>query len=267
MMNYTKKAIPIFAMLALGLHSYAQDDAAALAQKLANPVAALISVPFQNNTDYGVGPLKGSRNTMNIQPVVPISLTKNLNLIARWVQPWVTQYNVTGIGQKQNGLADAVVSAFISPANSKNGFTWGAGPVFLVPVATEDLLATKQLGIGPTALALKQTNGWTFGALVNQIWGVSGGENRPEVNQMFIQPFVNYNWKSGAGIGGNMEWTNNWTAGNSTLWLNPTISGLTSLGKQKTQFAIGPRFNLAAPDAVKAKWGWRAVVVFLFPKK
>jgi hypothetical protein len=245
---------------------FAQDDAAELAKKLSNPISSLISVPFQNNSDYGIGELKGSRNTMNIQPVVPINLTKNLNLIARWVQPLITQYNITGPQEKQNGLGDAVVSTFLSPAGSKNGFTWGAGPVFLVPDATDDKLASKQFGIGPTAVALKQFNGWTIGALANQIWGVSGGEGRPKVNQMFVQPFLAYNWKSGAGIGANMEWTQNWTANSSTLWLNPNISAVTSLGKQKTQFAIGPRFNLAAPAGGKADWGWRAVVVFLFPK-
>jgi hypothetical protein len=203
---------------------------------------------------------------MNIQPVVPMTLTKDLNLIARWVQPWVTQYNITGIGERQNGLADAVVSAIISPKDSRNGFTWGAGPVLTLPIATVDLFASKQLGVGPTAVALKQSKGWTFGALINQVWGVAGGEVRNKINQMFLQPFLAYNWKSGAGLGANLEYTQNWAASTSTVWLNPTISGVTSLGKQKTQLAIGPRFNLAAPTGAKAAWGWRAVVVFLFPK-
>ena len=203
---------------------------------------------------------------MNVQPVVPVSLTKNLNLIARWVQPIMTQYNITGVAEKQSGLADGVVSAFLSPANSKNGFTWGAGPVFLVPVASSDAFKSKQFGIGPTAVALKQTNGWTLGGLVNQVWRVSGGKDRPKVNQFFLQPFVNYNWKSGAGLGANVEWTHNWTAKTDVVWLNPTISGLTALGKQKTQLAIGPRFNISAPSNAKASMGWRAVVIFLFPK-
>ena len=261
-----KKLIAIVSLVFLATCCMAQDDAAELAKKLANPIASLVSVPFQNNTDYGIGTLKGSRNTMNVQPVVPITLSKNLNLIARWVQPIITQYNITGVGEKQNGFGDAVVSAFLSPSNTKNGFTWGAGPVFLVPVASAKSLATKQFGIGPTAVALKQVNGWTIGGLLNQIWRVSGGENRPEVNQFFAQPFLAYNWKSGAGLGANLEWTHNWTAKTDVLWLNPTISGVTSLGKQKTQLIIGPRFNLAAPSAAKAAFGWRAVVIFLFPK-
>jgi len=230
---------------------------------LSNPIASLISVPFQNNTDYGIGANYGTKNTLNIQPVIPIKLNANLNLITRFILPVVAQYNISGIGEKQFGLSDAVVSAFISPAESE--ITWGVGPVFLVPTGTNDFLTTKKWGIGPTAVALVQTKGWTIGGLVNQIWSVAGNEDRADVSQMFLQPFVNYNWKSGAGIGLNMEWTQNWNSNTSTVWLNPVLSAVTSIGEQKTQFVIGPRFNLAAPDGGKADFGWRAVVVFLFP--
>lgn len=243
----------------------AQDDAE-LAKKLANPVASLISLPFQNNTDYGIGTYNGVKNTLNIQPVVPISISENWNLIGRVVLPVVTQYDITGEGQKQSGLSDAVMSTFFSPKESKNGLTWGAGPVLLLPTGTDDFLTTKKFGVGPTAVVLKQMNGWTFGALANQIWSVAGSNEREDVSQMFLQPFVTYNWKSGAGLGGNFEMTQNWKSDQTTLWLNPIVSGLTSLGSQKISFAVGPRFNLAAPEGAKADWGWRAVLVFLFPK-
>lgn len=267
-----KTTASIIFLLVVGMTnlSFAQDDeqnaAEELAKKLANPIASLISLPFQNNTDLGIGEFNGSRNTLNIQPVIPFNLTENLNLITRWVQPVISQYNITGEGNTEFGLGDAVVSTFISPSNSKGGLTWGAGPVFLVPVGTNDFLTTKKFGIGPTAVALYQTNGMTIGGLVNQIWSVAGDEDRGAVNQLFFQPFFTYNWKSGAGIGGNFEITQNWEGSTTNVWFNPNISGLTSLGKQKTQFSIGPRFNLAAPDGQKADIGIRAVVVFLFPK-
>lgn len=244
----------------------AQDDAAELAKKLANPIASLISVPFQNNSDYGIGVFKGSRNTMNIQPVVPIFINKNLNLITRYIIPIVTQYNVTAPGSKQNGISDAVVSAFLSPTNGKNGVTWGAGPVLLIPTGTNDYLTAKKFGIGPSLVALKQANGFTIGGLINQIWSIAGSSDRANVSQMLINPFITYNWKSGAGIGASAEFSQNWTAGTSTLWIIPNISAITSLGKQKTQFSIGPRLNLASPSGTKADWGWRASVSFLFPK-
>ncbi|WP_346859175.1 hypothetical protein [uncultured Draconibacterium sp.] len=243
-----------------------KSDAAELAKKLSNPIASLISVPFQNNTDVGIGELNGSRNTLNIQPVIPIRLSEKLNLIARWVQPVISQYNITGNGNHESGLGDAVVSAFLSPANSKGGLTWGAGPVFLLPDGTNDYLITKKFGIGPTAVALYQSKGITVGALINQIWSVAGDENRSDINQMFFQPFFAFNWKTGAGIGANFEITQNWEASTTNVWLNPTLSAVTSLGKQKSQFVVGPRLNLSAPDGTKSDLGVRAVVVFLFPK-
>jgi len=237
-----------------------------LAKKLSNPIASLISVPFQNNTDIGIGANNGARNTLNIQPVIPVRISENLNLITRIVLPVISQYNVTGMGNNEVGLGNTVLSAFFSPSNSKGGLTWGAGPVFLLPTGSNEYLAVKKFGIGPTAVALYQSKGYTVGALINQIWGVAGEESQGDLSLLFFQPFFSYNWKSGAGIGGNFEVSQNWGAKTTSVWFNPTLSAVTSFGKQKTQFVIGPRFNLAAPDASKADIGVRAVVVFLFPK-
>lgn len=243
-----------------------EESAAELAKKLANPIASLISVPLQNNTDIGIGENNGSRNTLNMQPVVPIKLNENLNLISRLVLPIVSQYDVTGNGNSETGLGDSVLSGFISPSISKGGLTWGAGPVLLLPTGTDDYLSSKKFGVGPTGVALYQFSGMTIGGLVNQIWSVAGDEDRADVSTFYLQPFFTYNWKSGAGVGGSFEITQNWIGDTTTVWFSPTLSALTSLGTQKTQFAIGPRFNLASPDGSKADIGFRAVIVFLFPK-
>lgn len=261
-----KNILLSIALTGLSLAGFAQtaeqDEAAELAKKLSNPVANLISAPFQNNTDYGIGQNKGTRNTMNFQPVVPVSLNEKWNLINRLILPIVTQYNITAPGAKQNGISDGVLTAFLSPKQSK--FIWGVGPAILIPSGDDDL-SSKQFGAGPSALVLQQSNGWTYGVLANQIWG-TGSDERPDVNQMFVQPFLVHNWKSGAGLGVNAEWTQNWEANTSVVWLNPIVSGVTALGKQKVSLGIGPRFNIIAPESMRADWGWRAVVTFVFPK-
>lgn len=266
-MKFTKKIILTTAMLTISIYGvYAQANAADLAKKLANPISSLISLPFQNNTDMGIGVNKGTRNTLNIQPVVPIGLSKKVNLITRLVMPVISQYNITGIGNHEAGLSDGVLSAFISPSNSKNGITWGVGPVFLLPTGTNDFLTAKKFGVGPTAVALYQSKGFTIGGLLNQIWSVAGDETRSDVNSLFFQPFFAYNWKTGAGLNANFEITQNWEASTTNVWFNPSISGVTSLGKQKTQLSAGPRFNLAAPAGAKSALGIRASIVFLFVK-
>src|SRR4029079_1339160 len=192
-----------------------------LADKLSNPVASLISVPFQSNVDYGIGSHHGSKYTLNFQPVIPVSLGPKLNLITRYIIPIVDQHDITGEGEDQFGLSDATISGFFSPVASKNGWIWGAGPAFLVPIGTNDFLSTRKWGIGPTALVLRQANGLTYGFLVNQLWSVAGDKNRSNVNQMFLQPFFAKNWKSGGGLSGNSEITCNWEESKTTAFLNP----------------------------------------------
>ncbi len=233
-----------------------------LADKLNNPVANMISVPFQNNADWGIGPYHGAKYTLNFQPVIPINLNPKWNLITRYIIPIVDQHDITGEGESQFGLSDATLSAFFSPVESKNGWIWGAGPAFLVPIGTDDALSTRKWGIGPTALVLRQSNGLTYGLLTNQLWSFAGDESRSDVNQLFVQPFFAKSWKSGGGIGGNMEMTFNWKANTTTAFFNPVVNGITKLGKQAVQLSVGPRIPLSGSTA----FGLRGVIVFVFPK-
>lgn len=237
-----------------------------LADKLSNPVASLISVPFQSNVDYGIGPYHGSKYTLNFQPVVPLSLSSKLNLITRYIIPIIDQHDITGEGEDQFGLSDATVSAFFAPANTMNGVIWGVGPAFLFPIGTNDYLSTRKWGIGPTALLLKQTHGLTLGFLANQLWSFAGDKNRSDVNQMFLQPFFSKSWKSGASAGINSEITFNWEANATTAFLNPIITGITKLGKQTVSITVGPRIPLAGPENGKADFGFRGVLTLVFPK-
>jgi hypothetical protein len=240
------------------------EEAAELAKKLANPIASLISVPFQNNTFYGIGSLNGTQNVMNFQPVVPFKINENLNLITRYIVPIVTQYNITGENTSQSGLGDATISAFLAPSNTKNGVTWGVGPAFLVPTATNTYLGTGKFGIGPTAVVLKQANGFTYGALANQIWSIAGQGDRPAVSQLFVQPFFTYNWKSGAGIGVVGSITQNWETKTNATTITVPLSGITKFGKQIIQLAVGPQIPITGTP--KPDFGWRAQLVLIFPK-
>jgi len=258
----------LLSAMVLSFCAKAQENAGAqeLAEKLSNPVSGLISVPLQSNLDYGIGSRNGSKYTTNIQPVVPINLSSALNLITRYIVPVVDQRDITGDNTSQFGLGDATVSAFFTPVKVKNGIIWAAGPAFLIPTGTHDLLSTRKWGTGPTALLFRQHSGLTYGFLVNQIWSFAGDKNRSDVNQMFLQPSFTKNFKSGAGISASSEITFNWEAGTTTAFLIPTVSGITKLGKQTVSMAVGPRIPLGAPSDIKSDWGLRAALTFVFSK-
>lgn len=233
-----------------------------LAKKLANPIASLISVPFQSNIDAGTGATHGSKLVVNFQPVIPITLTPKLNLITRWILPFVSQYDMGTQPSSQAGLGDAVITGFLSPSNSK--ITWGVGPAFVIPTATDARLGGKKWAAGPSVVALKQAGPWTYGALVNHVFSFAGDDNRSDISATFFNPFATYNWKGGAGISLTAEYTHDWKNDIDVLVLIPSISAVTKLGKQITSFAIGPRLHLS-PDNHPA-YGLRASISFVFPK-
>ena len=202
----------------------ASDQAAELAKQLSNPIASLISVPFQANEDFGFGPTgDGYKFTLNIQPVIPISITKDWNLILRTILPVVSQHDLFYVAnpppgtppqnRSQDGLGDTTQSFFFSPkATGPSGIVWGLGPVMLYPTGTQDLLGGQKWGAGPTFVALKQMGGWTVGMLANQIWSFAGNDERNDISSTFLQPFVSYTLKTHTTFALNTESTYNWEA-------------------------------------------------------
>jgi hypothetical protein len=267
----SKTVLNLLAMFIIFLYtssSTGQDKKAPgaqqLAEKLSNPVANLISVPFQNNTVWGIGENNGTQNVLNFQPVIPISISKGLNLINRIITPVIAQFNVTGLGESQNALGDIQFSMFLSPAKSK--VIWGIGPIFSIPTATNTFTGSGRFSVGPTGVFLYQKSGWTMGALVNQYWSVGGNPDRGNQTQGYLQPFLSYSWKSGGGFTLNAEMTQNWKVKRTQTYMNLVFSGLTKLGKFPVQFAVGPRMPIAALPELKGYFGVRAVMTFIFPK-
>jgi hypothetical protein len=241
-------------------------EAQELAKKLANPVASLISFPLQSNFDFGMGTGSGWRYTLNVQPVIPIKLSDKWNLISRTIVPIIHQGNVTGPNSSQTGLGDTVQSFFFSP-NKTEPLIWAVGPVVLIPTATNASLGAQKLGLGPTALALKQTNGWTYGALANHIWSVAGKSSRQDVSATFIQPFLSYSTKDAWTYSINTESTYDWISHRWSVPINPFISKLVRFGKQPVSFGGGLKCWVTTPDGGPQGCGLRVVVTALFPKR
>jgi hypothetical protein len=236
-----------------------------LARQTQNPVSSLISVPFQGNWDFGIGEREATGTTLNIQPVAPFGLTKEWNVILRVIMPVASQPTDSG-SQRLTGVGDTLMTVFLSPARTGK-VIWGAGPAILIPTATVQQLGTEKFGLGPSVVALVQPGKWTVGALWNQVWSIDGASDRADVNQMFLQPFSNYNLGQGLAVGAQMEATGNFEADDEQwqTYLLFSVSKVTRLGARPVSFAALAGPAVAHPTG-RPDWRLRFAATFLFPR-
>lgn len=264
-MTSRRTCLATMAFVVAGNPAFAED--ADLAKQLSNPVASLISVPLQLNHDSGFGSSDGEKTVLNIQPVIPISLNDDWEVISRIIVPLVWQKDVAGESGSQSGLGDVEASFFFSPKQpGPGGIIWGVGPVFLLPTATDELLGGEKWGLGPTAVVLKQSEGWTYGALANHIWSVAGEDDRADISSTFLQPFLTYTTPTAWTFGLNTESSYDWKAEEWSVPINVFVSKVTRLGKQPVSFQIGARYWADAPEGGADGWGVRAAFTLLYPK-
>lgn len=246
-----------------------QDDTQSLAKKAQNPIANLISVPFQNNTDFGAGPSgDGIPNVLNIQPVIPVQLNKELLLVTRTIVPIINQPAAATDQGSAFGLGDINPQFFFVPV-SDGRITWGIGPAFVLPTATDDVLGQGKWSAGPTAVVVVTTESVVFGALANNVWSFAGDRDRESVNQFLLQPFLNYNLANGWYLVSSPIITSNWNAPKGEeQWTVPVGGGfgrVFAIGDQKVNATLQAYWNAVKPAAT-GDWTLRAQFQFLFPR-
>lgn len=245
----------------------AAESETELAKKTQNPVADLISIPLQDNMSFGIGPNNRVRNDLNVQPVIPINLTREWNLITRTILPIIKQPTLSTTSDDTWGLGAAQFSAFLSPAGP-GAVTWGVGPILQFPTTTDDRLGSRKWGAGPTAVALSIQGPWVVGILANQVWSYAGSSSDPDVSHFLTQYFVNYNFGEGWYLTSSPIITANWEAGSGNKWTVPVGGGFGKvfrIGKLPFNGNLSAFANVVRPDP-GADWTLRVQIALLLPK-
>jgi hypothetical protein len=251
------------------VHAHAELSAEELAKLAQNPVGNLISVPFQNNTNLNFGPEKETQNILNIQPVIPISVTKDWNVITRTILPVIHMPRLgPGVGS-QDGIGDTEFEAFLSPANPGH-LIWGVGPVIQIPTHNNKELGNDNWGAGPTLVILHLDHGdpWVYGVLANNIWSLTDDKNGGSYNTGLIEPFVNYNLKGGLYLVSAPIATVDWKARSSDKWTVPIGGGVGKIfhfGKLPVNAQLDAYYNVEKPQ-FGPDWQIRTQLQLMFPK-
>ncbi len=235
-----------------------------LAKASQNPVMNMYNFPFQNNTNYGVGPYKRAQNVLNIQPVIPIALGSKINMINRIIIPVITKPSSTE-DNSSTGIGEILYTAWLSPSKASK-VIWGLGPVFQFPTSSDSEFGSGEFGIGPSVVLLTMINKWVAGAVINNIR--TFGEL--STNKFFINYFVNYNMPKGWYLVSAPIVTANWKADDGQKWLVPFGGGVGKVvklgGKLPLSMQVQAFYNAIKPDGM-GDWQTRVQFHFMFPTK
>jgi hypothetical protein len=243
-----------------------QAEMLALAKASQNPVADMNTIPIQFNWFTGGGLGSQTLSQTLIQPVLPLPLNKDYNIVSRTVVPVMSIPTYTG--DKLKGIADIQEQIYLSPTHT-SGVIWGFGPILSLPTATVSAIATGQFAAGPTAVLLAMPGKFVLGAVINQMWRIGGSSTTTPINQFYTQPFINYNFKLGWSVSFAPAITANWSAPSGQQWTLPLglgVSKITLIGKQPMNLSFQYYHNAVRPDNAGADQV-RMVVALLFPKE
>lgn len=257
--------ISFVAISSVAVADTAADDIAKTAQ---NPIASVISIPFQNNTNLNVGPEAGALNVLNVQPVVPLSLSASWNVITRTILPVISSPSPVSDQSRTNGIGDTLFTAFLSPAHAA-GWIWGVGPAIQAPTHSDSSLGNGNWGLGPSFVVLHLEKGspWLYGVLLNNVWSVSHSGSHAYENGV-MQPFVNYNMGNGWYLVSSPIVTVNWRAPGSQQWTVPLGGGFGKIvhwGRLPVNLQLAGYYNVASPTE-GPNWQIRTQLQLLFPK-
>jgi hypothetical protein len=237
-----------------------------LAKATQNPLASMISLPFQNNTNFGIGPGDDTQNILNIQPVWPFPVGENWNFITRTIVPVVSQPGVSPGESRTNGLGDITFTGWLAPKDSGK-WIWGVGGALVMPTATDDALGNDKWSVGPSVVVLTMPGKWVIGSLFSNVWSFAGSGDQ-DVNFFTWQYFVNYNLDNGWYLTSAPIITANWEADSKNTWTVPFGGGVGKIfriGKQSFNAQASAYYNVETPE-FGADWQLRLQLQMLFPK-
>src|ERR1700680_749591 len=258
--------LAIFVLCGLVQPARAQESPE-IAKQAQNPIANLISVPFENDFNPQTGINKQDSYVLEMKPVVPFKLSNDWTLITRTIIPVIQVPDLAPGVDGTTGVGDVQLSLFLSPAKA-GPVIWGAGPVVSFPTASQEILGTKKVSVGPTVVVLGIQGHWLFGTLVQNLFSVAGPAARPDVNQMLLQLFAQHNLPHGWYLTSSPIITANWEVNPNQRWVVPVGGGfgkIVHFGKLPVNMYTQFFRNVERPDGT-THWSARFQAQLLFPK-